>query len=161
MNLCSWNSHLQSTLSTHRSTMTQMNHRCLLNCRATISTLITSCRPFADPGSNNYAAVPVGSFPMQMGVPAGAFPRGTEARPMRKAGFMRGAVKEWRWDTRKLPGWDMKRVHADITDGKIGKCWLMQHTFLAMISWIVLHKWLRVLTVWEFIFCIVIKCFSL
>lgn len=84
--------------------MTQMNHRCLLNCRATISTLITSCRPFADPGSNNYAAVPVGSFPMQMGVPAGAFPGGTEARPMRKAGFMRGAVKEWRWDTRKLPG---------------------------------------------------------
>ena len=52
-----------------------------------------------------------------------------KARPMRKAGFMRGAVKEWRWDTRKLPGWDMKRVHADITDGKIGKCWLMQHTF--------------------------------
>ena len=38
-------------------------------------------------------------------------------------------VKEWRWDTRKLPGWAMKRVHADITDGKIGKCWLMQHTF--------------------------------
>ena len=91
MNLCSWNSHLQSTLSTHRSTMTQTNHRCLLNCRATISTLIISCRPFADPGSSNYAAVPVGSFPMQMGVPAGApFPAGTEARPMRKAGFMRG-----------------------------------------------------------------------
>ena len=51
------------------------------------SALITSCRPFADPGSNTYAAVPVGSLPMQMGVPAGAsFPAGTEARPMpRKA----------------------------------------------------------------------------
>eukprot|EP00435_Cladocopium_sp_Y103_P040971 s2851_g11.t1 len=38
-----------------------------------------------DPGSNNYALVPAGTFPMQMGVPPGApFPGGTEAGPMRK-----------------------------------------------------------------------------
>ena len=80
------------------------------------SALITSCRPFADPGSNTYAAVPVGSLPMQMGVPAGAsFPAGTEARPMpRKAVawggacllflFQRPRLKERRWDTNEASG---------------------------------------------------------